>query len=366
MFSEMTNQQKLVLAIGGVFFLGVGIRVWTRGQDARRVVASGGAEERVSDEVSERGVTHTFIFERAPMSIKRLLSDSGIISPRVPSTLKVVLDMYDFTETETRQVRFFWDAEAVDNARSGWVPASMIKVFAAVGALQRLSEDGFGAGARVTFFDTNQTTTIEDLINKSIIQSDNMSYNRLVQLAGHQRLYETLLKEFSNTELNKPYIVDEWVALTGGNNTFASPRIRVEEGGGSIEYAPAPNRGALLCKGVSACTTLSEMNNLMARVVLFRDLGISEPLEGLLLSALGAKKGQGQSFSNAMVEQINSFAPSVYDKHGFNGEWYSQTVVILSERRDRAFVISAVGHRGDRSILNDLGRALGQLISSVY
>ena len=140
----------------------------------------------------------------------------------------------------------------------------------------------------------------------------------------------------------------------------------MEDGARSLEYAPAPNRGALLCKGVSACTTLSEMNNLMSRVVLFRDIGISEPLEVLLLNALGAKKGQGQSFSNAIIDQIVSFKPYVYDKHGFNGEWYSQTVVILSENRERSFVISAVGHKGDRSILNDLGRALGQLISSVY
>lgn len=366
MLNELTKQQKIILAIGGVFLLGVGLRAITRVRERRFV------EQETADFTADYNETdftedynHQVLFNYSDRNLRQMFAANNIEIPRVPQTIKVVMDEYTFSSAETRITRFFWDSIESDEARAGWVPASMMKIFAAVGAAQRLSELGVGGEAQITFLDTNQTVSIKELINKSIIESDNMTYNRLVQLAGHQSIYQKVLAEFPNTELNTPYMKDDWQSFTGGNRTFASPEIIISDDERTTDLPSEGVRAPVLCKGSSACTTLSELNLLMARILFFNDLKINDSLREVLISALGAQKPRGQEFLKSIIKRLKNQNIVTYDKHGFNGEWYSETLVILNENRDKAFIISAVGAKGNKSILNDLGRSLGELINKL-
>ena len=336
-----------------LFFSG-GASIWTAIQALRKANPT----KAISQDVS-------FSFKEASVSIESLLSENGITAPRVPQTLKVVMDVYTFNDNQIEITRYFWKNAEIDDARNGWVPASVIKVFAAVSALQRLSDLGFSASTQVTFNDTGETLSISDLINRTLIDSNNMTYNRLVQLAGHTQMSEMLDQSFPNTELNKPYIIDEWRAHTQGNSTFDAPSITIHDGEKNQTLEQNTSRAPRICNGVSACTKLSELNSLMARATLFKNLNISDSLNQLLLSALNAKKPRGAEFSNAIQSHVTKYAFTTFNKHGFNGDWYSQTLVLLSEN-NQAFVISAVGAKGDRTILNDVGRSIGELINKAF
>jgi hypothetical protein len=293
----------------------------------------------------------------AAVTLRELLAHP----PVAPRGLKVVLDVYKL-DTAPTKTRYYWSGAQVDNTAGDWVPASAVKIFAAVGALQKLERLGFGAGTDVTFTDSGQTASIGDLVRRSIVESDNMAYNRLVQLAGHDELHETLLDSFGDTELNTPYIKDEWRALTGGNSTFAAPRIQLSEGGRTQSLDATPSRAPRLCGGRSACTSPGSLNDMIFEAVLSTRLGLSEGLSNILAGALGARKRSGADFSDAIFTHMGAPEAQVFGKHGFNGTAYTQTALIYDPASQYAFVVTATCEGGSRASLNDVGRALGEII----
>jgi beta-lactamase class A len=206
--------------------------------------------------------------------------------------------------------------------------------------------------------------SIEDLVTKALVESDNMAYNRLVQLAGHDELHDTLLSSFGDTELNTPYIKDEWRALTRGNSTFAAPRIRLSEGERTRTLDATPSRAPRSCAGRSACTSPGSLNDLMFDAVESGRLGLSVELSNLLAGALGAPKRSGSDFSNSIMSQIGAPGVQVFGKHGYNGTSYTQTALLRDPSSPYVYVVTATCEGGSRSSLNDVGRALGELINS--
>jgi len=370
---KQATKTKSMLVSSGVALLGVaGLAVW---KSKESLFFSGGASIwAIYQALRTPNKTNLLTqdnalsvsFKNADVSLETLLAQNNIQPPRTPQTLKVVLDVYNRRNDHIDITRYFWRNAQTDDARTGWVPASTVKVFAVVSALQRLTELGFDDTAIITFKDVGQKISIADLITRTIVDSDNMSYNRLVQLAGHSRMSEMLDKDFPNTALNKPYLVDDWSKLTRGNTTFNAPDIVVSDSKKTTIIEAAAQRPPSLCKSVSACTQLSELNSLMARATIFQNLQISKPLHDRLLRALAAPKPRGSGFSNSIEAHATKYEFMSFHKHGFNGEWYSQTVVLLNNHADRAFVVSAVGAKGDRTLLNDVGRAIGELIQKAF
>jgi len=368
------SKSKSVLISSGVALLGVASSLAFHSKDS--LFFGGGASlwatlqalrnpKNTSKNTPQDALGVDVSFKEANESLESLLAQNGISPPRTPQTLKVVMDVFDLKGNQVSITRYYWRNLETDDAHRGWVPASVVKVFAAVSALQRLSELGFDATTQIIFKDTGETISIAELINRTIIDSNNMTYNRLVQLAGHSRMSEMLAQHFPNTELNTPYILEDWKKHTQGNSRFDAPLIEISDATKRQVLEPNTQSSPKLCRGVSACTRLSELNNLMAQSVIFQNLQISENLSHLLLTALSASKPRGAEFSNAIQANTPKYAFTAFHKHGFNGEWYSQTVVLLNENQ-KAFVVSAVGAKGDRTLLNDVGRAIGELIQKAF
>lgn len=301
-------------------------------------------------------------FEVSNTNLETLLVENKINTPHIPKGFKLVLDVYNLN-SPTKKTRYFWTQEQIDNSQKDWVPASVIKIYPMLAALQKLSDLGFDENTIITFRDTNQTISLRDLIWSTIVDSNNMTYNRLVQLVGHNALHSDYLTNYPNTEINTPYIKDEWVAYTKGNSTFSSPQIILQDSSHQKELNATNARPAQVCKGKSACTTLSDLNDLLSDAIIFNSRNISQGLQNLYVEALSAKKTRGENFSNSILSHISGFSFLNFNKHGYNGTSYSQSVLLYEPNKNLAFVISATGAESSRDCLNEVGVAIGKLIS---
>jgi len=282
---------------------------------------------------------------------------------KIPNkTSKIILDVFNIDNLQAKK-RYYWGVN--DEFATNWIPASVVKTFAAAGALVRLSELNFGPETVITFKDVNEVISIRNLIEPAIIRSENMTYNRLVQLANHNLINENFLKNYNKTELNSPYIKKDWEKRTSGNVTFSSPQILLSENNRVVTLEASPERPGKIVPHTSSVTTLDALNKLMIDLVIEKNTGISEENSSLLLGALGARKASGEDFSKSIINQIKIFNFNEnYGKHGFNGEWYSQSFLILDRNQNIGFNISAVGAIGDKSLLNDIGGEIGRAINS--
>lgn len=295
--------------------------------------------------------------------LSHLLRQSGVSYPKLPRTFKAVVDVYDLNDPNNG-VRYFWSDRNTDAAISGWVPASSVKIFAALGALKKLTDLGFTSDALITFMDKNQTTTARELVNKALLVSDNMAYNRLVQLAGHESLNTYLQQAYPNTELNKPYIAQEWKTLTGGNDSFAAPEIQITDAQKTVVLPPTSKRSPVLCSGPQACTSLIDLNQALLEICILGNIGLSKDNYDTLYNALAGRKSSGEDLARSLMSRVSNYNFVLFGKHGFNGEWYSQAFALIDVSRSKAYIVSAVGCCGDRSQLNSFGYALGDLINS--
>jgi hypothetical protein len=364
----VSTTKRKVLVGAGLFAVGVHTYLYTKSQMG--LFFSGGAvfgtiagvlaESKRLNKL-EHGVDIPLIY--SPLSIKQMLREAGYSIPKEPMGLKLVLDIYDLNEAPTH-TRYFWNNIESDNSLGDWVPASVIKVFAVLAALQKLTLLGFGDKAVIEFKDTNQKISIKELVWETLVKSNNMTYNRLVQLVGHDNLHDGFLRVFPNTEINTPYMNDQWALYTQGNTTFAAPRIEIQEGGRSVLLDEKGVRVADLCRGQSACTRLSEMNDVLAQSILFDRYSIAPELRELYLSALGARKSSGENFSEAVLSQITNYKLLNFNKHGYTGTSYNQSVLLYDPQKKIAFVVSASAREGSKSSLDLIGRVLGRLLNN--
>lgn len=74
-------------------------------------------------------------------------------------------------------------------------PASTVKVLAAVGAIQKMVSVGCGVNANVTFTDDDgfYDGTVANLVDLAIRVSDNVAYNRLMEIGGFEEINHDLL-----------------------------------------------------------------------------------------------------------------------------------------------------------------------------
>lgn len=340
-----------VLALGGIIFR---LSVKKKFSTDRNVEPSTSSDVQIYNSNVE-------VIE-SPESLVELMDRYGIARPNQPSNTKVILDVFD-EKAPTQKKRYFLVSSSKDSSRGDWIPASTTKTFAALGALKRLSDLGYGPDAQIVFRDAGGVaTSAKELVNRAIIPSDNMAYNRLVQLAGHRSLNDDFLSaRYPNTEINKPYFVEEWRKLTGGNTTFASPEIVVD---GVVRVPAAFNRLSRMCGAQQACTTLVDLNNLLFDILCKVPEGVSQENLEVLRAALGARKATGQEFSDEILRYATQYDFSVFGKHGFNGSSYAQSALLYDRGRQKVYIVSATGAPGKRDVLNDVGRALGQLLNA--
>ena len=303
--------------------------------------------------------------------LPKLMAAEGFQPPQ-----KFMAFIIELTFDETRQVvtreRAF-DYRGTSSQNSGWNPASAVKIFAAIAALKRIDELGFSSRAKVTFHgQKTYSTTVGALVEAAIIQSDNIAYNRVVQLASFDKLHKEILTSkfgITKTALNRGYELSRWQGM-GENPSFRiAPAITLSEGKKTVKLPAYNSKTATVCSS-SACTSLQDLGESTRRLMLQEQLPASESFNLKREDLLVLRRAMRSEDRTRGREMVDRFAAvfkdnrvKFYSKPGFSEDWFTDNVYIFDPRYNQAWIVVMSGYPG-RSSLNSASTAIAKIISS--
>lgn len=261
-----------------------------------------------------------------------------------------------------------------------WNPASTVKLFAAIGALEYTASRGISPQAEITFNDTSGLTTshrLDALVELAMVDSDNIAYNRLVQVAGYDFLNrQSIINQLGlqQTALNRPYARHAWVRMTGQPHFRDSPPLTVTRAGRgrrstrTVQIPARTGMGEYPCERTAACTSLADLAEAMRRVMLYEQLPPGErprfdkPELRVLRNAMRTPKKRGTD----MIEGLRTGyrkGLEIYHKPGFAGSWMSD-VAYLKPRgaNPRRWIVAIANHPGRTSVVPG-ARLIGQILA---
>ena len=304
-------------------------------------------------------------------TLPRLMREESFKPPQ-----KFMAFVIEFTFDETRKVvireRAF-DYQGTSSKNDGWNPASLVKLFAAIAALRRIDELGFTSRAKVTFHGKHPyTTTVGALIEAAIIQSDNIAYNRVVQLASFDKLHrETLTSRYgiSHTALNRGYELTRWKELGEDPSLRISPEITLSEGKKTTKLPAAKSNAPVACSS-SACTTLQDLGESIRRLMLQEQLPASETFNLKQQDLLVLRRAMRSEDRQRGTQIVDIFAKifkdsrvKFYAKPGFSEDWFTDNIYIFDPRYNQAWIVVMSGYPG-RNSLNEAATVIAKIISS--
>ena len=282
----------------------------------------------------------------------------------------------EITFDETRQVitkeRAF-DYKGTSASHQGWNPASAVKTYAAIGALQRIDQLGFTSKARVTFHGRKPySTTVRELIEAAIINSNNIAYNRVVQLASFEKLHKELFTPkygLTQTALNRAYQQSDWTAMGEDPSLRVSPSITLTEGKKTYTIPAANSKVSSVCSS-GACTSLQDLGEETRRLMLQEQLPASESFNLKNEDLIMLRRAMRSADRIRGTEMVDRFAavfkdPRVkfYSKPGFSADWFTDNAYIFDPRANQAWIVVMTGYPG-RSSLNSAATAIAKIINS--
>lgn len=270
----------------------------------------------------------------------------------------------------------FYDFSGTSRDRDDWWPASTVKVFAAVAALERLREWGFTPLATVTYHDAggDLRCTVADLVRRAITQSDNAAFDLLVELVGGDEMNVWLRERgFRDTVLLRGYSRRHVGRASNHGILGISVPITVRESGHRPRRIPV-RQGRIRdgCRDLGNCTTLWDLSDCLRRVMLHEELPEPErfrlgPEEvDLLRSALAGFRERGLGVVKGLRA---AFAPrdvTCFHKPGFALDWFSDHVFVVvgDPAHPEAEWIVAMAARGGRDALDEAARVVGRVLAS--
>jgi hypothetical protein len=287
-------------------------------------------------------------------------------------------------ETELRGGRIVrhrllaWGKQAAEY--QGWNPASTVKLFSAISALELLRRYGFGVETRVTYHykGGDQTFAIKDLFEDAVHWSKNVPHNRLVQLAGFDYLNGpggTLQRAgLEHTYIMAAYAQKAWTAEGHSPSLRESPPITLEEGKRKRKL-PARRGSAKVPCGSSACTTLSDLAKTMCRMMLNEQLsaekrfrlgggGQSPQLKMLRQDMESKRKGTRDPVWDVMERTFPSTKGyTLFRKAGFSQDWLSENMYVYRKRSRLRWIVTMAGF-GGRDCLTEAAEVIGKMIVS--
>ncbi len=301
--------------------------------------------------------------------LPELMRQRAFSPPREFMALVVEITFDSARTRVVRERRFDWRGSS-DNA-SGWNPASAIKIFAGVAAMQRARDLGFTGEALITFHGgTEVTHSLNELVGAALGPSDNIAYNRLVQFVGYDNLNSQFFSRrngMSHSALRRPYERSRWMGMGEPSSFSETPRITVREGGRTRTIDAASGSAATACGG-AACTTLQDLSECMRRLMLQEQLPAADsfdlPRADLLTvrRTLRTDRDRGDEVVDALARDF-PIGTVFYHKAGFAGDWYSDNVYIFDPTQGRAFIVTMAGYPG-RSSLNRAAAIIGDILAA--
>ena len=213
----------------------------------------------------------------------------------------------------------------------------------------------------------------------TLVKSNNIAYNRLVQLADYPVLNGRFLsrkKGFKKTGLHLPFERSTWIPLTGSKSYREAPKTILKMRGKKRTLPRKRHRvgkkGQYSCPQSGMCTSLQDLAEVTRRLWLHEQLPASErfPLNrrhlNLVRDAMSTRKTdderrRGKEFVTALKRAYGRTDARFMHKPGFAGEWYSDVVYVYLPKSKRRWIVVAAGYPG-RSSLTSAGKALGKVL----
>lgn len=193
----------------------------------------------------------------------------------------------------------------------GFWPASSVKLLAAVGALEYLSELGFTGEARITM--GGETFTVANLYEEAIAVSSNEAYDILVRIAGVDWLNEEFLSPangFPETVIQRSYT---------GWGVDVSPAMTIVEADRRVTVPAREATGTYGCDGDGNCSSLLELTESVRRVTLDAQLQEDERFDIAAgdIAGLTAALLTAEGFVEPAVTEVLGQETLVYNKPGY-------------------------------------------------
>jgi len=269
----------------------------------------------------------------------------------------------------------FWDWMGTSLDSGDWWPASTVKTFAAVAALERLREWGFSPSARITFhYDGGEQARVAGtLVRRALTPSDNQAFDQLVEVVNGDGLNRWLReKGFGDTVLLRGYSGRHRDPEAGVGILRVSAPLTIREG---PLVRSVPGRVGTLregCPDLGNRTSLMDLCDLLRRVMLHPVLSEEERLAlgpgevALVRSALSRRRLRGLGVVRGLRQAFRPARIACFHKPGFAMDWFSDHVFLVRRTgpREARFWMVAMAGLGGRDVLDEPSRAIGSLIAS--
>ena len=262
--------------------------------------------------------------------------------------------------------------------RENWWPASTVKLFAAIAALEKSRRLGIEPGAKLTFDYTTEvspepvTKPLNYLVRRALIQSNNQAFDQLVEWVGFHTLNDRFLTAgngLAQTTLLRAYTRRHmYPELNRGSNRL-SPPITVAAKGRVMKLPSERGDGAYNCPNQGNCTTLWDLAEALRRVMLHESLPAAERFAlgadelRLLRKALGTRRSRGNPVVDALRNAFGDRIVGLYHKPGYAGKWMSDVVFVDLGPAQAGWLVALANDPG-RSSLDEGASHVAALMAS--
>ncbi|MGB0588620.1 MAG: LysM peptidoglycan-binding domain-containing protein [Myxococcota bacterium] len=268
---------------------------------------------------------------------------------------------------------------AVDRAE-GWHPGLSVSIFSGLGALTRTAELGMFGDLEVVFQDDNgpQTTTLGELLYAALGKGSAPAHNRLVQIAGTDRLHGDkglfATSNLPNTTLKRAFDSARWADLGQPRGLRRAPRIGLRQGTKALELPMAVGKPLPGCDQ-EACTTITDLARTMCLVTQHKRLPSSRRLpigigdEPVNLQALTRAMQRPKRRTPGHVEY--AFMNKLSSRKGYQltrrwgreDGWSTFVLGVTSTKGRREYVVAMTAH-GSRRPLDEVANTLAGLLKA--
>ncbi|MBP8082004.1 MAG: serine hydrolase [Spirochaetes bacterium] len=271
----------------------------------------------------------------------------------------------------SKEYRFDYKGTASD---SSYWPASTVKLFASVAALKKAQNLKISPEEKIYFRIKRRTysDTLKNLIRESIISSDNVSYNFLVQFSGFDYLNRYFLwneNGFKKTMLCKAYGLSMWKRKMRAPVNFTEMiPVYVQRDKKYYVRKKVTYSKIKVNKNKYSQTSLYEVGECMHRFIFQDELSkiesynIKDEYRNILVQALSEDKVTFNTTVKLFKEEFGKDF-EFYNKPGFGNGWYSEVIYFKDPYYGRHWILSLADYSGEDS-LNDEISIIAKIIKN--
>ena len=326
------------------------------------------------------GSAHAADTKKAVPKASRILPTNSEILPRLlaargytaPETFKAII-IEIVPGPDGIPAYYPMDFAGTGAVRDNWWPASTVKIYAAVAALERLHAMGFDpteADVTYDYEDGPFTQSFEEILRRAVTDSKNPEFDRLVDIVGAARLNRRFLvpkNGIRDTVMLRCYSGRTPNPETGKCSNRVSPSLRISQGPKKLALPIRTFTDNLQCENEGNCTTLVDLTEVMRRVMMHETLPKSERFKlgdkelKLLRSALKGTHARG-GVADGLRFAFKERPIEIFHKAGYADRWFSDNVFLKIGDTKEQWIIGMAGRPG-RESLDEVSRIVATLIA---